>query len=131
MVVDTEARQVQFDNYGGEWGKQEELDKLFQAYAVEKAHIEARKAGHSVSEQVLGDGSIKVTIQVGAVYMKSIEIVVSVKGETTVQTKGFTGASCQEASKFIEQALGNKTAEQKTPEFYQPQAESAVQRTQG
>src|SRR3954465_2997859 len=64
VVIDTEARQVAFDNYNQAWGKQEELDKLLQMYAVEKARIEARKAGHSVSEQVLADGSIKLTIQV-------------------------------------------------------------------
>ena len=39
--------------------------------------------------------------------MKTIEIVVSATGETTVTTKGFAGAACQEASKFIEQALFN------------------------
>ena len=65
VVINTETRQVQFDNFGGAWGKQEEIDKLLQAYAVEKCRIEARKAGHhSVTEQVLSDGSIKVTIQV-------------------------------------------------------------------
>ena len=30
----------------------------------EKAKIEARKKGHTVSEQTLADGSIKLTIQV-------------------------------------------------------------------
>ena len=46
------------------WGDQKELDNLLQSYAVEKAKIEARKRGHSVSEQQLADGSIKLTIQV-------------------------------------------------------------------
>ena len=32
--------------------------------AFEKAKIEARKQGHSVTEQQLTDGSIKLTIQV-------------------------------------------------------------------
>ena len=32
--------------------------------AVEKARIEARKRGHTVTEQSLADGSIKLTIQV-------------------------------------------------------------------
>jgi hypothetical protein len=32
---------------------------------VEKARIEALKRGHSISEQSLADGSIKLTIQVG------------------------------------------------------------------
>ena len=48
----------------GAWGEQKELDKLLQMYAVEKARIEARKAGHQVVEQALSDGSIKITITV-------------------------------------------------------------------
>jgi hypothetical protein len=56
---------VQFDNYGGKWGKQEELDRFLQSYAVEKAKLEARKQGHSVTEQTLTDGSIKLVVQVG------------------------------------------------------------------
>lgn len=50
--------------------------------------------------------------------MKIIEIVVSPTGQTTVQTRGFVGSSCQEASRFIEQALGQQIAEQRTIEFY-------------
>ena len=50
--------------------------------------------------------------------MKTIEILVSPKGEPQVQTKGFTGASCREASKFIEAALGQRQHEQLTSEFY-------------
>jgi hypothetical protein len=57
-----------------------------------------------------------------------IEITVSPTGQTTVQTKGFTGSSCQDASRFIEQALGQRTGEQLTPEFHQEQA--AQQHTQ-
>ena len=52
------------DTYGGVWGDQKELDKLLQAYAVCKAALEARKQGHSVTEQTLADGSIKLTIGV-------------------------------------------------------------------
>ena len=50
---------------------------------------------------------------------KSIEIIISPKGEATVQTKGFAGSSCKEASRFIEQALGEKISEQATAEMYQ------------
>ena len=39
-------------------------DAQAKAYAAEKAKIEARKYGHSVTEQRLADGSIKLTIQV-------------------------------------------------------------------
>ena len=48
-----------------------------------------------------------------------IEIIVSPKGETQVQTKGFAGSSCRDASRFIEQALGQRTGEQLTGEFHQ------------
>ena len=64
-VIDTAKGTIAYDNYQGSWGEQKELDKLIQAYAVEKARIEARRAGHSVAEQLVSDGSIKLTIQVG------------------------------------------------------------------
>jgi hypothetical protein len=53
--------------------------------------------------------------------LKTIEIIIDSKGETTVQTKGFTGASCRDASRFLEQALGEKQGEKLTQEFYQTQ----------
>ena len=49
---------------------------------------------------------------------QTIEITVSPQGQTTVQTKGFGGSSCREASKFLEQALGQPTDERLTSEFY-------------
>lgn len=51
--------------------------------------------------------------------MKTIEIIVSPKAETTVQTRGFAGASCRDASKFVEEALGQRTGETLTGEFHQ------------
>lgn len=60
--------------------------------------------------------------------MKTIEIIVTAKGETTVQTKGFSGASCRDASRFIEQALGQRTGEQLTAQFHQTQAVEQQQR---
>ena len=61
---------------------------------------------------------------------KTIEIIVSPKGEATVTTKGFAGSSCREASKFIEQALGQRTGEQLTAEFHQVQPVELTQRQQ-
>jgi len=49
-----------------------------------------------------------------------IEVLVSPTGETTIQTKGYAGADCLRASRFLEQALGIATQEQKTADFYQP-----------
>lgn len=64
-VIDTATGGIQYDNYNGHWGSQAELDKLMQGYAVEKARIEARRAGHTITEQTLSNGSIKLTVQVG------------------------------------------------------------------
>jgi hypothetical protein len=61
---------------------------------------------------------------------KIIEVIVSPKGETTIQTKGYAGGECLLASKFLEQSLGVVAAEQKTDEFYdivQPQQQEAHQ----
>jgi hypothetical protein len=65
VVLDTATGRIHYDNYNQAWGKQEQLDRFLQLYAVEKACIEARKRGHSVVEQALPDGSVKLTIQVG------------------------------------------------------------------
>jgi hypothetical protein len=47
-----------------------------------------------------------------------IEVTVSPTGETKVETKGFTGASCQQATRALEAALGVRTSETLTAEFY-------------
>ena len=52
---------------------------------------------------------------------KTIEIVVSPRGETKVETKGFSGPECRIASQFVEQALGQRTTEQLKGEFYNSQ----------
>lgn len=65
VVCDLPTGQVRFDNFGGRWGAQKHLDGFLQRYAVERATLEARKQGHSVIEQPLADGSVKLTIQVG------------------------------------------------------------------
>jgi hypothetical protein len=48
-----------------------------------------------------------------------IEVTISPIGEVTVQTKGYTGSDCLQASKFLEQALGVVGSDHKTAEFYQ------------
>ena len=63
VVCQLETGQLRYDNDSGHWGAQQ-LGKFLQAYAVEKAKLEARRKGHSLTEQQLADGSIKVTIQV-------------------------------------------------------------------
>ena len=59
-----------------------------------------------------------------------IEVTVSPSGETTVQTKGYVGADCLQASRFLEQALGVVAADTKTAEFYQSVATPQCQENQ-
>ena len=66
VVIDTLTGVVRFDNYGGHWGEQQHLDRFLQAYAVEKAKLEARHKGYAFSEQALTDGSIRLQIIGGA-----------------------------------------------------------------
>ena len=64
-VFDVISGQVKYDNYRGSWGDPKELDRLLQAYAVEKARLEARRKGYLVTEQPMADGSIRLTVRVG------------------------------------------------------------------
>ena len=50
---------------------------------------------------------------------RTITIIVSPKGQTKIETHGFTGSVCQSASKFIEKALGKSIVERLKPTFYQ------------
>jgi len=54
--------------------------------------------------------------------MKTIEIIVTPAGKTAVQTLGFAGSSCREASRFIEQALGQRIGEELTAEYHTGQS---------
>jgi hypothetical protein len=49
-----------------------------------------------------------------------IEILITPAGQTRLETRGFAGDSCREASRSLEQALGRITEEQPTAEFHQP-----------
>lgn len=50
---------------------------------------------------------------------KIIEIIVAPNGQARVETKGFVGSDCRQASQFIERALGQQTDEHLKAEFYQ------------
>ena len=54
--------------------------------------------------------------------MRTIEITVAPDGQSRVETRGFAGQECREASKPFEQALGLRTAEALTAEFHQRQS---------
>ena len=53
---------------------------------------------------------------------KIIEVIVSPKGETRIETKGFVGGECRQASRLMEEAIGVSASEKLTTEFYQQQS---------
>ena len=50
--------------------------------------------------------------------MKRIEITIDILGKTTVETKGFAGTECIQASKFIESALEKAERSHKTAAYF-------------
>jgi len=63
--------------------------------------------------------------------MKNIEVIVSPTGESKIETKGFAGASCRDASRFVEEALGQRVSEQVTADFHAASASTTLQQNQG
>ncbi len=61
--------------------------------------------------------------------MRTIQITVSPTGETTVATLGYQGSECQAASRFIEDALGQRVSEQLTSEFHAAAVETSLSTT--
>jgi hypothetical protein len=53
--------------------------------------------------------------------LKAIRITVDPRGRVKIETTGFAGGECREASRSLEQALGTRTAETTTAEFHQGQ----------
>ena len=60
---------------------------------------------------------------------KTIILIVSPEGNSRIETKGFVGSSCRDASRFLEQALGAQVSETLTSEFHQQQTTEQTQRT--
>jgi len=50
--------------------------------------------------------------------LKTIEITVSPDGSSKIETHGFIGGECRDASRFLELALGQPQSERLTADFY-------------
>ncbi len=50
---------------------------------------------------------------------RSIEVIVAPDGGITIDAVGFKGADCDQATKFLEQALGVAKLKQRKPEYHQ------------
>jgi hypothetical protein len=51
--------------------------------------------------------------------MAQVIITIKSDGQSTVETQGLSGSSCQSMTRDIENALGKTTEDQKKPEFFQ------------
>ena len=51
-----------------------------------------------------------------------IEVRISPQGQITIDAKGYSGRSCEEATRFLEQELGTVGRKQRTRDWYRPQA---------
>ena len=54
--------------------------------------------------------------------MRQIIVDISPTGETKVTTRGFFGAACKAASKWLEDLLGKRTSETLTAEYHQTES---------
>ncbi len=59
---------------------------------------------------------------------RSIEILIAPTGEITIDAIGFKGADCDQATKFLEVALGLTTEKQRKPEYHQTSSQQRQQR---
>ena len=50
---------------------------------------------------------------------RSIEIFIAPDGTLTIDAIGFKGADCDQATKFLEQALGLTAEKRRKPEYHQ------------
>ncbi|QDU73742.1 hypothetical protein Pan97_07410 [Bremerella volcania] len=50
--------------------------------------------------------------------MRTIEITFNSEGDSKIETLGFVGRTCRDASAFLEEAIGERTETLVKPEFY-------------
>lgn len=62
--------------------------------------------------------------------MKTIDVIVSPDGASRVETSGYTGETCRQASEFLEQALGVKASETLKAEYFQAEVRDQQQARQ-
>jgi hypothetical protein len=58
---------------------------------------------------------------------QTVEVEIDVNGKVVIQTAGFQGASCLQATKTLEAVLGTVTEDAKTREFHQAAGQSQSQ----
>jgi len=59
---------------------------------------------------------------------RTIELIVSPAGEITIDAIGFQGPDCEQATKFLEAALGLAREKRRKPEYHQTTRQQHQQR---
>jgi hypothetical protein len=59
---------------------------------------------------------------------RTIEIIIGTTGEIQIDAVGFKGADCEQATKFLEEALGVVGQKIKKPEYHQRSTRTNQQR---
>ncbi len=62
---------------------------------------------------------------------RTIEVIVGTAGEIQIDAVGFTGADCEKATQFLEEALGTVGTKVKKPEYHQRTACKGQQKIGG
>jgi hypothetical protein len=62
---------------------------------------------------------------------RTIEIIIQPTGELQIDAVGFKGADCDQATKFLEEALGVVAQKRKKPEYHQQAKKANLQRLGG
>ncbi len=63
--------------------------------------------------------------------MKEIEVVIHPDGSVSVEARGYDGTDCEEATRFLEQALGKVQQRKHKPEYYRRAARGNTLRQKG
>ena len=51
--------------------------------------------------------------------MKTIQLIIAPNGQVRLETKGYSGSACVEASRFLEASLGKQLSETKTAGYHE------------
>lgn len=62
VVINEKTGEIKYDNFGGSWGNQLELDGLVQAYQEEVVNEFALNSGYMVQRETLPEGEIRLTL---------------------------------------------------------------------
>ena len=59
---------------------------------------------------------------------RTIEVTVSPIGDISIEAVAFKGADCEQATRFLEEALGTVVTRARKPEYHQRSRQAAQQR---